>query len=401
MLSNIVIGVMLVCLIFNFLHSPRSVHRTVLNVILIYWILILVLLIAMFNVEGFDYQFNGNVANMKLMILGIPSFLSLISYPIMAIHPNLVKLKYFLLFVLVLVIVPIIYFIWHTATGLDPFVKYVDFNDFINNITTTTVILRLLTAFSFIVFIVVSVMSIWQVVPLYNNYITDNVADNTYNVDWVRSYLILVVCVGVTYFLMLFVDSKYLNTLYLINLFFLFLYIVDRALFSKVFDGMHPLKIKWTRKLGWHVDESLDTTDNEEKADGEYKKYLADVRMKVDKWMDETQKYTNVEFTTNDIYVAFPDFSHNDIKGCLNLSDDTFQTYVRRRRITLACQIIKDNVETIYPKQLYTMVGFSHYSSFSRSFNTVMSESPSDFIKKVKESLNSAPKNAGGGGRIP
>ncbi|MFR9533629.1 MAG: helix-turn-helix domain-containing protein [Rikenellaceae bacterium] len=100
--------------------------------------------------------------------------------------------------------------------------------------------------------------------------------------------------------------------------------------------------------------------------------------------MEKSQSYTNVDFTTKDILDALPQISNADLTAVFKLKRETFQSYVRTYRINKACKMIDKNRVDVSLNQIYTSVGFSHYSSFSRSFYAVKNMTPSDYVQTVK-----------------
>lgn len=381
-LANILLGLLIFGIITNVMHAEKTPHRRALIATLSYWAIMFAGTIYAFNTAGLQLGYNQDIVSIQMLVLGIPSFISVLAYPAFAIHPRLLKVKSWGKIGLSLVFTPMIYFAWHIINGTDPFIRYTTMAEFMQNITTVPVILRLLIMFVFLTYIIFTLMTLWRIVPLYNKFITDNVADNSYNVEWIRTLIIYLSCVSVSYFTMLFTNSKIINLAYLLSITALFGYIINRSLFAKTFEDIEPLDIRWTRKLGWHVANSL----QEEASTKTERVCLETMEGLIDQWMDEMKSYTKVDFTTNDILVAFPDLIHEDLTLLFKNKGESFQSYVRRYRIALACEIIKQSEDKVYPKQVYSMVGFSHYSSFSRSFVSVTGMSPSDYIKNKQSS---------------
>lgn len=385
MIANAIIGILAFCVLFNFRHSPKSTHRKLLNVMLIYWLLSFGAIIYMFNANGFSHVFNNNIVSMKLILTGIPSYMAIISYPIISIHPRILEFRLWIRYAAPIIIVFATYFIWHWANGVDPFYEYNTMGEFAANIGSTSVILRLVTVVTFMAYIVISLMTTWQIIPLYNKVITDNLADNSYNIDWLHSLIVFITVIGIFYFSMLFTSSMYVNTAYLLSVLALFVFMTDRVIFAKTLEDLEPLKIKWNRSQGWHVAEAETNDSLDDTPEPVSLERLKEVGDRIDRWIDQTQVYTRIDFTTQDIFDQFPDLRHEDLTYYSKVTNESFQAYVRRKRIALACKLIEENCHNIYPKQLYSMVGFSHYSSFSRSFYAVTGKSPSDYITSVQQ----------------
>ncbi|MFI3280933.1 MAG: helix-turn-helix domain-containing protein [Rikenellaceae bacterium] len=361
-------------------HQQRSLYRRFLVVMLMFWALIMLGMIYKFAEDGVVLHVNEGVANMQILLLGLPCFFTLISFPAAILNARLVKLRNWLLLTSPMILLLAAYFIWHAVSGADPFVQY-SAAEFWQNISAPTIIMRLIIAFVFLLYVVVMQLTLWMVVPIYNSYIGENMADNSYNVDWVRMLIRYIVAVSIMYFIMTFTDSLYVNTLYLLSLVALFSFIVDRSLFYRTIDNLPPLALKWSRNDGWHVVDHPAFSVESELIPEVNLETLGD---QIDIWMNETLNYTKVDFTTHDILEDFPSLTQEDLTKHFKLRGETFQSYVRRFRIKRACVIMETQDQEIYTKQLFGLVGFSHYSSFSRSFFAVMGLSPSDYIKQLK-----------------
>lgn len=378
-LANALIGILFFGIVLNLMHKPKTVHRDFLINMLFYWGLLFIGVLIKYTHDGFHLTIANGVANMQLLLLGIPSFISIIAYPAVTLHPRLLRFKRYVFALLPIVVVPILYFAWHIANGVDPFYEYETISILFQNIGTIPVILRLSLTVIFLLYIVVSLLTLWRIIPLYDDYISGNLSDNSYNVDWLRRFIIYVIGVSVAYFVMLFSNSLYVNLYYICSVLALFCYILNRTLFARTFESIEPLHIKWSRTFGWHrYDPDTGIPDVAPSADR-----MLVMGMQLDSWMKQTEMYIRVDFTTNDILEAFPRLTNNELSQLFKERGESFQTYVRKFRIDKACEIIRQQSDTVCIKQLYEKVGFSHYSSFSRSFQGVMGKSPSEYMKEV------------------
>ncbi len=372
LISMMIFGLILICR-----HQQRGVYRRFVVIMLLFWTFIMSGMVYRFCSDGLTLTVNSGVANMQILLLGLPCFFTLISFPAAILDSNFVKFKNWILLTLPMALFLGVYFVWHGVSGIDPFVRY-SAEDFLVNIATPTIWMRLVIVTLFIMYIVVSQIAMWQIVPIYNRYINENFSDNSYNVDWVRSLIGYIVVVSVMYFVMTFSDLLYVNTLYLLSVIMLFGFVIDRSLFYKTFDVASPLKLGWSIDFGWYVcDQPLQRVE-------ELVISMDVVGAQIDEWMDKTLKYTKADFVINDVLFDFPDLTHDELTNYFKSKGETFQSYVRRFRIKRACEIMNLHSDDIYPKQLFGIVGFSHYSSFSRSFFSVMSQSPSDYLNSVR-----------------
>lgn len=371
----------------NIKYTQKNVYRNYLVALFLFWACVMMAMFVKFNVDALGYlSYNNSIAGLPITLMGIPCFISLVSYPIVILNSNLLKLKGLLRVLSPIIVVVALYFILNYITGSDPFIVYADYRELLDNITTLPAILRLSLIILFFGYINVMLFSIWRVVPLYNNYVHDNIADSDCNVDWVRSCVKFIMGVTVAYFVMLFTNSPYVNTLYLITALFLFAYLVDMSLFRKSSEDIEALKIGWNSREGWHVIEnSVAVKRAGVQPETSTQNTLESIEKRIDRWMTEKRPYVNVDFTSKDIFDEFPDVTHDDLVELFKSRGETFQSYVRKYRIQRACELIKNSEDNIYPKQIFSLVGFSHYSSFSRSFVATVGQSPSEYRKRVLE----------------
>lgn len=320
--------------------------------------------------------------NARGLILGIIGFLSIVSLPIVVLNAKMLKLINWLKLASPIIAVVAIYFGYHITAGTDPFYTYYTAEELRQNITSTPVIMRILLYLSLLVYLSIVMYILNRVVPLYNQYIKDNIADSDYNVGWVSGMLKRIWLVTACFFIMLATGSLYVVAIYTISVIIAFVYIIDMSLFHKMMDGVKPLTLNIDRKEFWYFLEeerlSQPTTPLEDER-------LAQGWEAINEWLESEMLYTNPSFTINNVIERFSNLSHNEITDIFKLHGESFQSVIRKYRIANACRIIENKRGNVSSKQLYSQVGFSHHSSFSRAFATVQNISPSDYIKQVRD----------------
>ncbi len=308
--------------------------------------------------------------------MGVPCFISIISLPAAVLNTQLLRTKSWLVLSTPMILALIGYYAWHWIMGNNPAAQYTQ-AEMWQNITDPTIIMRLSLITLFTICIIATLISLWQMVPIYSKYIEENLSDSAYNVEWIKVSIIMVAVIAICYFAMLIACSPYVTLAYIISITIFFTYLIDISLFHRPLEGIAPLDVRWRRGLGWHVNtEAIET-----KASG---RELKTIGAKIDAWMSESKQYTMIDFTTENILNEFTELSQQELTEFFRSRGETFQSYVRGYRIRLACEIIKTNGNNISAKQLFSDVGFSHYSSFSRSFVTVMGQSPSQYISSLR-----------------
>lgn len=368
----------------NFKYTEKSIYRKYLLSMLLLWGVVMLLMVVKFFVDGnSQISFNRESASMMILLLGIPCFFALVSYPVVILNAKFKSLKQWLIETIPIILSVVVYFAYHLFAGVDSFTSYATTQELFRNISDPSVALRLLIVLLFIIYVVRSLVAIWVIVPIYDRYIRDNVSNSNYNVEWIRPLVIYSLIVSVFYFTLLFKPSIYLNCCYMLSIFVLFSYIVEMSLFRGSSDCVEPLFVKrkpW-RLFQYTIDEKHDHKRDPSSSKSEFYTFAKEL----DSWMTEQQPYSHVEFTIKDILEKFPEMTNYDLQSFFKSIEQTFQSYVRIYRIRRACEIIIESDDKIYSKQVFSAVGFSHHSSFSRSFMAVVGMSPSDYIKLDKE----------------
>ncbi len=358
-------------------HTQKNVYRRYLGSMLIFWAVVIAYIFFKFFIDGNStISYINDFASAEVLLLGIPCFLSIVLYPIVILNASLLKPKNWAPLLTPIAIPIAIYFAINFIAGLDPFVQYNTAAEFFENITSLSVILRLMLVLFFGIYIFMILISIHRTVPIYNQYVQDNIADSDCNLDWIQTLIKYIIAVSIVYFAMLFTNSIILNTLYLCSILALFSHLVEMSLFRKVTEDISTIRLNFSyMRGGWNV--KLNPTTQPPASVNDVTKG----RAAIDQWMSKEQPYLKVEFTTKDVLAKFPSLAHSTVTAIFKESGDTFQAYVRRYRIEHACEIIQSESASLYPKLLFSRVGFSHHSSFSRAFVAVTGYTPSEYIK--------------------
>ncbi len=375
------IVILLIGAILNYKYVEKNVYQKYLISTLVFWAVIMIFVYVKFFADGTTtISYTRDVCSVQVLLLGIPCFFTLISYPVVILNAQFLTLKRWFKAVKPMSIAVGVYFGYHLIAGENPLVKYTSYEELFANITTPSVILRIALLSVFIYYSWRDLRRIWRVVPLYNQYVQDNIADSECNVGWIRRLTIYISITMLSYFALLLFSSPYVNCIYILTVIHLFFYIVEMSLLRHTSAKIEQLEIMQdvNNPKGYVfvvANAPLPTLSNDSEA----------LLPKIDKWIEEKSPYANIDFTTNDIIEAFPELTHQTLTALFRSRGVTFQNYVRRFRIIKACQIIDNEAGHTYPQQTYAMVGFSHHSSFSRAFVALVGMSPSEYAKLSKE----------------
>ncbi len=96
-------------------------------------------------------------------------------------------------------------------------------------------------------------------------------------------------------------------------------------------------------------------------------------------WVKESKCYRDRTFSIKDVITEFPEMSGARLIDMFASHGYTFQSYIRECRVHEAADIIKRSQGDMQYKEIFSKVGFSHYSSFARAFTAVMGVSPSKY----------------------
>lgn len=382
-LISSIVSILVLGIVMNIKYTKRNIYRNYLVALFGFWAAIMLSMFIKFHIDGSDQiSYNHNIGGLGVILMGIPCFLTLVSYPIVILNSKLLQVKWWLYLCSPMLAAVALYFIVTLAAGENPSLRYSTPDEFIHNITSLVAISRLILITFFALYITVIIYSIWRVVPLYNDYVHNNIADSDCNVDWLRECVKYIGCVTIAYFVMLFSNSQLANMFYLTSVVLLFSYMVDRSLFHRSSEDIEALIISWDRELGWHVVEDEAEAKEQEQIS---EVSLLSIEQLIEEWMVEERPYTRVDFTTKDIIDKFPSINYRELGELFKSKGDNFQSYVRHYRIERACEMLQQRDKSIYPKQIFNLVGFSHYSSFSRSFLATMGVSPTEYLRQIKE----------------
>ncbi len=383
-----IITILVFGILLNLKYTQKNIYRGYLLAMLTFWAVIMLSIFIKFHADKLaEIEYNRDLISVKMLLLGIPCFLTLIGLPLAVLNTTLLRLRSWVYLSIPLITVTALYFGWHYMAHEDPFKAYLYYQDMLQDITSISLILRALIVITFLSCILFCSINTWRIVPLYNKYIEENIANSDYNVEWIKSLFRYIILVSTCYFVMLFSNSPYVNCLYLCSLILLFSNLIVSTIFYKTTEGIEPVRIKWKPKKGWYIDVP---NDHKTEVKKEIKStYQADhIWCQFNEWMLTQKPYIRIDFTINDVLQHFPNLTHDELTSLIKSKGETFQSLVRKFRIKCACEIIEKNSNNISSKQVFSQVGFSHYSSFSRSFVSVMNISPSDYIKKSREQQN-------------
>ncbi len=377
------ITILLAGAILNYKSIEINKYQQTLMTTFVFWAAIMVYVYCKFfsdikTGEMFTISFVQDVCSVQVLLLGALCFISLISYPVVVLNATFLSFRSWIKMIAPTFTAAVAYFAINKIAGSDPLVKYASFEEFISNIGSITVISRLSLVVTFSYFWFRNIRRIWHVVPYYNQFIQDNLADSRCNVGWIRRLVLHITTVMCAYFMLLFFSSPFVNMIYLSMLIMTFAYMIEMSLVYHSSVGLEDIRIfrdPHNRKRYVFVPSESKSVSND---DAEHESTGLQL---IDEWMERDLPYTNVNFTTNEILETFPQFTRYDLTNMFRSNDETFQSYVRRFRIKRACEIMSVNEENAHLQKTFSMVGFSHYSSFSRAFLSILEITPSDFIK--------------------
>ncbi len=373
--------------ILNYKYIEKNIYQRYLISTFVFWAFVMCGMYVKFFIDaGATISFVNDICSVQVILLGIPCFFTLISYPVTLLNSRYLSLRRWGVALRPLIVSVSIYFAYHLFAGIDPFTKYATLDELLQNATSVSVLLRFGIIATFFFTTIRDTRRLWRVVPLYNQYVQENISDSACNVEWIRRLVIYINVVSSLYFLMLFFCSPYVNLIYISSLILLFFYIVEMSLLHRTSESAEHIEIrKDPNNPGQYIffESEVDLIARQQKLDDDTPCGIS--LEQIDQWMAESAPYTNIDFTTNEILEAFPSLSHSELTQLFRSRGETFQSYVRRFRIIKACEILANEAGRSYPKQTYALVGFSHHSSFSRSFVALAKISPSEYLKLPKE----------------
>lgn len=331
-------------------------------------------------VDGdFSFEYNVGICNMDLILSGLLSFFVLVSYPFAVFYSKILRIRTMLIILSPLLTLIFAYFLWHAVVGADPFVVYPTFDVLLQNIATMPVIMRLLIVVAYVVYAVFIFVNMWRIVPIYNELTKGHYSKYSYNINWIKIVTIFYILISLSVFLQLFIKSRYLNMAYLIAFNVAFFYIIEKTLLSKAFEDLNKLGLKWSIKQGWHYLLIPNTPKRPTPID------INVVAPQIDKWMRSKRPYTHTHFTSENIIDHFPGLTTEDLRKIFKRRGTTLHAYIREYRIRQACHIIESHSQDTNLKEVYSAVGFSHYSSFARAFVQLVGMSPTDYIQQQNQ----------------
>ncbi len=381
-INHFLIVALLSILIFGIVTMLRQginrPHAKFIVFTLLFWLLVFFRIYCEYVTKGgIHVDYNRSVLDFRMILMGIPCFFALVTYPLITLHSKIFRSWRLLLNFAPILVACTLYFVYCWVAGVDPFRIYTSYAEIGENITTTPVLLRISVLAILLFYVVTILINLWRIAPIYAKLTKGNFSGSTYNVKWIKTLSLLIGVVGFFYFCMVFFRFTIVNTLYMSAVLVLFYYIIEKAEFTTSFDDMSKLGLNWSFHKGWHIPARkrvVRTTPID----------LNELAVEVCDWLKNERPYANPNFTTAHILEQFPQLTNEDLRKIFRLNGSTFQSYIRELRIKRACYLIENYKADTNLKELYSAVGFAHYSSFSRSFIDLVGESPSDYIQHHK-----------------
>lgn len=183
------------------------------------------------------------------------------------------------------------------------------------------------------------------------------------DVEWIKRYLVMVVLVGVVYMYMCLTHGPARGFTQLWLTIFMFVYSTEQIIFRK-----DP----WTMLR--HIDkEKLQENDNRPNAE---------LRKKLEDWMETEKPFTNPDFQLIDLgrvlamnRTYLSQFIHSEY-NC------TFYQFVNRYRVEEAKRLKRDNPD-MKIQDISELCGFSSPTVFSRTFASYEGMTPREWAKKI------------------
>lgn len=320
----------------------------------------------------------------QTLFMGLICFLAILIYPIIILNPKLIFTK-MSAYLLSPVLVSMLVYVGYQLYIGQPFFVDNSLNEVIAQWGSTSMTLLFIIAIVFLLYIIAMLCSIWFLVPSFQKYIQNNFADNTYNVDWLRNYVIFSSIIGVFYLIVLFYGTVFTMLLYMLNLIISFGAVLDYAVRHKTFDLPEGYSVDWHYKKGWcwlYQGVPVEDITETDSLTGDI------LTNKFFSWMEEDKPYCNSNFSTVKIKSHIPNFNFELLNVILQEKGFNFQSYIRKCRIDEAIRILSDKDNHLSYKEVSYEVGFSQYPSFCRAFIAVTGQSPSKFCEEKNINFN-------------
>lgn len=314
-----------------------------------------------------------SILDIKVLTRAVVSYLALILYLVITIEAKLLSVRRVVLMAMPAIFIVAIYFVWHALSGIPYDIAYRSYDDLFDNIWSATVILRLLITATIVVYMSLACRFVWTLIPIYQRYVWDNYSDSRYNLLWIKKSAIALICMSLAYLINLATHCSYSLALYIFVGIFAFVLIVDNAMDRKMFIPPNKLNIRWTGFDGWQVQE-LDSHHIDDGDSG----LIAESFDEFQQWLMDMKPYSATDFSLLNVEEQFTYAKSQLILRGIHQKGYNFQSYIRKCRIEDAVKLLSADRSLSF-KQVSSIVGFSHDSSFSRAFTAVMGVTPTDF----------------------
>lgn len=365
-------------------YSKSSKQRGALITVLVFWII---------AYGAHTMRLSGAIPDMKpvvgfftfeVMPMGMMGFMALIYYCLISITSHRLPIRRFLIYVIPFTVIMLVYLVVCYAQGVSPFAKYVTFEEFKVVAFTAPMILRYLLLLSFLAYVIALTHSIRLLIPVCNKYVESNQSNIEYSLLWLGNFVKVVACIAVVYFIWVIYSSPITLILYCLVTIPAFVILSDNSVYHKPYKPLDRLNLKGNG-IDWEI--VLADCESCKEIIGVSDEVSAEKKPAFDfadfeKWIEESRPYVNPDFSFGDVHVHFPQLTFVSLGEVLAEQGETFQSYVRRCRIESAVGLMKDNASPSLYKEVYLMVGFKHYSSFSRAFVAVKGVSPSKMFNE-------------------
>lgn len=360
---------------------PRRVYITVLLV----WIFtILFLGYRQFQLVETRETISGYLY-CNLILMGIFCQISLMAYAIAVLFHTKIKLKNLLIFLLPAIAVAVANVGWNLYKGFGWFHYYPSMEALKQDIPSVTVALRISMLLVQAFYMGALAYSAIKLVPIYNKYLSNNQANEEYNLHWIYKYITGISIITVVYFIVATMPSNYTTTLYCVVTTYAFMLLTSCVWEYKSFPKFYEVNLKWSIRKGWtaqfanesHELLSEDPIETCEEEQLEVPNIVDNLKI----YIIENKLYANVDLTMKDTLNSFNNDEITSVILIHQLAERslTFQSFIRQIRIECAVAMMAETKGELLYKDIFYKVGFSHYSSFSRAFTTVMGISPAQY----------------------
>lgn len=379
MISTIISSIVLLgCSLSLLIFSKCKKLQITLMVISLIWSMI-------FGFFAYNYfiinktAFTLSILSFDYLLYGAIAILSIITYPIIATSTTKKPTKTLIIISLPIVLIIIINILWNIVMGIDINHKFMTFDELWSDGYTTTSSLRLLLLLTMSTYTVFIINYVYKLIPIYNKHITDNYTDTSDNLKWIYYYVIFLLEISIIYAISCFYKHELMAITFNIITISSFVVMTIKSIQGKIFTIGNNLEIQYNLLEGWNLTELIPLPDNHT----DYNKIFSDF----EEWITSSEPYRNNNFTINEIYDKYPKLAYPVLTRLLARKGYTFQSYIRKLRIELACRLMEENTQ-MKIKEIAYHVGFSSADSFSRSFCKETSISPKEFRKNILQTNN-------------